>query len=564
MHVSSEAIAAPFLYHCHSSAACKPRAFLYLHTKKALMPNTPLIRFENVSFQYRSEGEDASKPLLDKVSFEVEAGEFVVLLGNNGSGKSTIANLVDALVLPDEGCVKIAGFDTAQPQDLFEVRRRVGYVLQNPDDQIVATLVRDDVAFGPAGLGVSREEVWHRVEEALDRVGMTELAAADVNTLSGGQKQRVAIAGALALKPELLLLDEPTAMLDEQGRNALLELIDELTNEGVGVLMITHDVVAARHADRALLLAEGSVQPCADVSVLDEPLVRARSAVRPLISALRPLKAGQKPSATEAPSSSHTSGRLNEPASSPRMKDADLPLPSSLITLHDASFSYIEPPQKKHCNEDERLWALRNITLEIREGELLALTGANGSGKSTLIRLLNGLLVPTSGVVRVFGEETSPKHGRNHARRHVGVCLQYPEKQFFATTVLEDVMAGPLNQGLSRLEAEERAQEALEAVGLAADRISARSPFSLSGGEQRRAAIAGFLAMQPDVLVLDEPCANLDAPTHAGMLELIAQLAANRTTVVFASHESADVAALATRIVTLDAGCITRIDTDPS
>lgn len=528
------------------------------------MPNTPLIRFENVSFQYRSEGEGASKSLLDKVSFEVEAGEFVVLLGNNGSGKSTIANLADALILPDEGCVRIAGFDTAQPQSLFEVRRRIGYVFQNPDDQIVATLVRDDVAFGPAGLGVSREEAWRRVEAALERVGIADLAAAKVSELSGGQKQRVAIAGALALEPELLLLDEPTAMLDEQGRDALLQLIVELTSKGMGVLMITHDVAAARHADRALLLAEGSVQPCPDVSVLDEPLVRARNAVRPLVSALRPLKAGQKPSATEAPSSSRTSGRLNEPASSPCMEGTDLPLPSSLITLHDASFSYIDPLQKKQCSEDERLWALRNVTLEIREGELLALTGANGSGKSTLVRLLNGLLAPTSGSVFVLGEATSTKHGRNHARRHVGVCLQYPEKQFFAATVLDDVMTGPLNQGLPRPEAEERAQEALESVGLAADRIGARSPFSLSGGEQRRVAIACFLAMQPDVLVLDEPCANLDAPAHAGMLELIAQLAANGTTIVFASHESADVAALATRIVTLDAGCLTRIDTDPS
>lgn len=489
------------------------------------MIEPPIIRFENVSFRY-----SADEQLLEDASLALCAGEIVALLGDNGAGKSTLAKLADGMLLPDAGRVTVSGFDTADPASLPEARRRIGYVFQDPDDQIVATIVRDDVAFGPANLGLPREEVWTRVDEALAIVGMKAFARADANALSGGQKQRVAIAGALAMRPEALVLDEPTSMLDDGARAELLATLGKLRDDGLAILMITHDLDAARQADRMLVLDGGCLQEADNAQEAEALLLRARAQARARVREAHETRA------------------------------AALQEESPLVLLEGASFSY-EPNTR---NAPTGPHALANATLAIERGELLAITGPNGSGKSTLIRLLNGLAVPTEGTVRVFGQDTATREGRNHAREHVGICFQYPEKQFFEPTVLGDVAAGPLNQGLHADEARKRAHDALHSVGFEPEAVASKNPFALSGGEQRRVAIAGFLAMKPDVLVLDEPCANLDIPAHASLLELIADLNARGTTVVLVSHDRGDVDALATRIVTLEEGRITRIDTGPS
>ncbi|MBC7217761.1 MAG: energy-coupling factor transporter ATPase [Candidatus Caldatribacterium sp.] len=217
-----------------------------------------MISFENVHFWYGDEEETEATSVLRGISCVLREGEFVVLLGRNGSGKSTLAKHCNGLLLPKRGFVFVDGMDTKDPSVLWEIRRRVGLVFQNPDNQLVATTVEEDVAFGPENLGLPPEEIRKRVDEALERVGMAEYKKREPHTLSGGQKQRVAIAGVLAMRPKYLVLDEATAMLDPEGRQELLELLQELRQE-VGILHITHNVEEALLADRVLVIDEGRI-----------------------------------------------------------------------------------------------------------------------------------------------------------------------------------------------------------------------------------------------------------------------------------------------------------------
>ena len=214
-----------------------------------------MIHFDHVSFRYAA----GTAPALVDVDLEVEPGACVALLGANGSGKSTAVRLTNALLLPATGRVTIDGLDTASPGNLRELRRAVGIVFQRPDDQIVATSVEDDVAFGPENLGLTRPEIRERVDAALALVGLAGLEGREPHLLSGGQKQRLAIAGAVAMRPRYLVLDEPTSMLDPAGRSEVLSVVDRLLADGVGVLHVTHDLDAVRGADQAIVLDAGRV-----------------------------------------------------------------------------------------------------------------------------------------------------------------------------------------------------------------------------------------------------------------------------------------------------------------
>ncbi|MDZ4179238.1 MAG: energy-coupling factor transporter ATPase [Coriobacteriia bacterium] len=231
-------------------------------------PQTRGLRFESVTFKYPG----AAEPALRDVSFVVAPGECLAVLGANGSGKSTLAQLANGLVLPSEGSVTVDGVATAESPDPYEVRSRVGVVFQNPDDQIVGTVVEEDVAFGPENLGVDPVVMRERVDRALARTGLAGLERREPHLLSGGQKQRLAIAGILALEPDYLVLDEPTAMLDPRGRVDVLAILEEQRLDGRGLVHITHHVADIATADRVLVLAAGSVLFLGDpVELLERP-----------------------------------------------------------------------------------------------------------------------------------------------------------------------------------------------------------------------------------------------------------------------------------------------------
>lgn len=494
------------------------------------------VRLDHVTLRY---GDSLA---LDDVTLEVCRGERVCVLGANGSGKSTLASVICGLLAPDEGDVELAGHAvcTGGVPDLAayrDARRQLGLVFQNPDDQIVTSVVADDVAFGPENLGVPRAQIATRVARELRRVAMEKYAHADPSRLSGGQRQRVCIAGALAMEPAVLVLDEPSSLLDVRGRAAIMRVMGRLAAAGATLVHVTHFMDEVLAADRVVVMQHGRVAlegtPDEVFATKNAQVIEALGLEMPfgarLAAALRAdvatsdavaapgAPSGEKPAAAAAPT------RAAEPPA---------------ILARDLGFSYGPDAQ-----------ALDGVSLEVPVRATTAIVGQTGSGKSTLLRLLCGLEAADAGSLTVCGINAATKRGRRQVRRAVGYVMQHPERQLFAQTVAEDVAFGPRNQGLSAAEVERRVAHALDLVGLA-DRRDA-SPFELSGGQQRLAAIAGVLAMEPELLVLDEPTAGLDPRGRARLRALMADLAAHGVTLLQVTHSMED-AARADHVVVLD------------
>lgn len=478
---------------------------------------------------------------LDDVTLEVCRGERVCVLGANGSGKSTLASVICGLLAPDEGNVELAGHAvcTGGMPDLAayrDARRQLGLVFQNPDDQIVTSVVADDVAFGPENLGVPRAQIAARVARELRRVAMEKYAHADPSRLSGGQRQRVCIAGALAMEPAVLVLDEPSSLLDVRGRAAIMRVMGRLAAAGATLVHVTHFMDEALAADRVIVMQRGHVAlegtPDEVFAAKNAQVIEALGLEMPfearLAAALRADAADGKVAAVAGPSG-------EKPAACAACAPAAEPL---AILARDLGFSYGPDAQ-----------ALDGVSLEVPAHATTAIVGQTGSGKSTLLRLLCGLEAADAGSLTVCGINAATKRGRCQVRRAVGYVMQHPERQLFAQTVAEDVAFGPRNQGLSAAEVERRVAHALDLVGLA-DRRDA-SPFELSGGQQRLAAIAGVLAMEPELLVLDEPTAGLDPRGRARLRALMADLAAHGVTLLQVTHSMED-AARANHVVLLD------------
>ena len=494
------------------------------------------VRLAHVTLRY---GDSVA---LDDVTLEVCRGERVCVLGANGSGKSTLASVICGLLAPDEGDVELAGHAvcTGGVPDLAayrDARRQLGLVFQNPDDQIVTSVVADDVAFGPENLGVPRAQISVRVARELRRVAMEKYAHADPSRLSGGQRQRVCIAGALAMEPSVLVLDEPSSLLDVRGRAAIMRVMGRLAAAGATLVHVTHFMDEALAADRVVVMQHGHVAlegtPDEVFAAKNAQVIEALGLEMPfearLAVALR--QAGAAGGAIAAPGAPSD----EKPAACAACAHTAEPL---AIRARDLGFSYGPGAQ-----------ALDGVSLEVPVRATTAIVGQTGSGKSTLLRLLCGLEAADAGSLTVCGINAATKRGRRQVRRAVGYVMQHPERQLFAQTVAEDVAFGPRNQGLSAAEVEGRVAHALDLVGLA-DRRDA-SPFELSGGQQRLAAIAGVLAMEPELLVLDEPTAGLDPRGRARLRALMADLAAHGVTLLQVTHSMED-AARADHVVVLD------------
>ena len=494
------------------------------------------VRLAHVTLRY---GDSVA---LDDVTLEVCRGERVCVLGANGSGKSTLASVICGLLAPDEGDVELAGHAvcTGGVPDLAayrDARRQLGLVFQNPDDQIVTSVVADDVAFGPENLGVPRAQISVRVARELRRVAMEKYAHADPSRLSGGQRQRVCIAGALAMEPSVLVLDEPSSLLDVRGRAAIMRVMGRLAAAGATLVHVTHFMDEALAADRVVVMQHGHVAlegtPDEVFAAKNAQVIEALGLEMPfearLAVALR--QAGAAGGAIATPGAPSD----EKPAACAACAHTAEPL---AILARDLGFSYGPGAQ-----------ALDGVSLEVPVHATTAIVGQTGSGKSTLLRLLCGLEAADAGSLTVCGINAATKRGRRQVRRAVGYVMQHPERQLFAQTVAEDVAFGPRNQGLSAAEVEGRVAHALDLVGLA-DRRDA-SPFELSGGQQRLAAIAGVLAMEPELLVLDEPTAGLDPRGRARLRALMADLAAHGVTLLQVTHSMED-AARADHVVVLD------------
>ena len=498
----------------------------YSVTAGAEMP----VRLAHVTLRY---GDSVA---LDDVTLEVCRGERICVLGANGSGKSTLASVICGLLAPDEGDVELAGHAvcTGGVPDLAayrDARRQLGLVFQNPDDQIVTSVVADDVAFGPENLGVPRAQISARVARELRRVAMEKYAHADPSRLSGGQRQRVCIAGALAMEPAVLVLDEPSSLLDVRGRAAIMRVMGRLAAAGATLVHVTHFMDEALAADRVVVMQHGHV---ALEGTPDEVFAAKNAQVIEALGLEMPFEARLAVALRQAGT---IGGAIAAPGAPSDEKPAAAAEPLAILA-RDLGFSYGPDAQ-----------ALDGVSLEVPARATTAIVGQTGSGKSTLLRLLCGLEAADAGSLTVCGINAATKRGRRQVRRAVGYVMQHPERQLFAQTVAEDVAFGPRNQGLSAAEVERRVAHALDLVGLA-DRRDA-SPFELSGGQQRLAAIAGVLAMEPELLVLDEPTAGLDPRGRARLRALMADLAAHGVTLLQVTHSMED-AARAGHVVVLD------------
>ncbi len=526
-----------------------------------------MIKSRDLIYEYEKHDEEGnivgSHRAIDGVNLDIEPGQFIAILGHNGSGKSTLAKHINAILTPTEGTMWVDGKETSKEENIWAVRQSAGMVFQNPDNQIIGTVVEEDVGFGPENLGVPTDEIWRRVEESLSAVGMIEYRYHSPNKLSGGQKQRVAIAGVVAMRPKCIVLDEPTAMLDPNGRKEVLRTVQELRKrDKVTVILITHYMEEVVGADRVIVMDKGHI-------VMDGTTKEVFSQVDTL-----------KKYSLDVPQVTLLAHELQQQG---------YPIPDGILTVDELveslskcenaiKASKVSEPQIGLSEQGEQAFgkpilkvdhinyiyspgnayekhALKDVSLDIYEGQFVGIIGHTGSGKSTLIQHLNGLIKATDGAIYYNGENIyGERYNLRELRNNVGLVFQYPEHQLFEVDVLTDVCFGPKNQGLSKNECKERAMEALQLVGLS-EKYYDSSPFDLSGGQKRRVAIAGVLAMRPKVLVLDEPTAGLDPKGRDEILNQIAHLQkAGNLTVILVSHSMEDIAKYVDRIVVMNKG----------
>lgn len=535
-----------------------------------------MIRAEQVRFQYKKRDVDgnviATEEILKGVDLTIKKGEFIALLGRNGSGKTTFSKQLNAILRPSEGTVTVDEMGTKDADKLYEIRQRVGMVFQNPDNQMVAANVEEEVAFGPENLGMESDTIVARVKQALEQVRMWKRRKTAPNHLSGGQKQRIAIAGILAMHPDYIVLDEPTAMLDPKGRKEVMEALQRLNQEQeMTVILITHDMEEAALASRVILLADGQmrfdgrpekffgadallaemgmeaplsyrVRKLIDSDVFEKKIGDAR--VEEATIDKREKVAEYDKTGREWEASSELVDKKKNKKAEAETDEKN----QALLSLQHVSYIYSLGTAYEKV-------ALDDVNLSLGKGEIVGLAGHTGSGKSTMIQLLNGLLKPTSGTVTFEGKDIHAKgYSGNYLRSKVGMVFQYPEHQMICDTVWEDVAFGPSKQGLTGEACETRVEEALRFVDLP-EKYYQASPLQLSGGQKRRVAIAGVLAMHPEYIILDEPAAGLDAAGKREIFDRIRRMSREQGIgVLLVSHSMEDLAEYADRIIVLDDG----------
>jgi energy-coupling factor transporter ATP-binding protein EcfA2 len=468
----------------------------------------------------------AHKPVLQSIDLTVSPGEMVALVGGNGSGKSTLLRLLSGLVPVQAGQVEIDGVASDSPDFLRTSRQTLGIVFQNPESQLVANTVDEEVAFGPGQLGLPRAELQERVEWALQQVGLWERRSWQSHALSAGQKQRLALAAVLAMKPRYLLLDEPTSMLDPQARRDLMLYLSQLRGQ-VGIVLVTHRSEELEFCDRVVHLRQGAIdQQHTATSLWQNPdLFADLDLAVPSELRLRTLLAQTTPSQ----SFQHA---INLPE-------------QDFAHFQDLRYEYARGTPLRHQ-------ALHGISCRLPLNTCTALIGQTGSGKSTLLQHLNLLLRPQSGSCRLWDQPIDEKTPARPIRQQVGMLFQQPESQFFQETVWDEVAYAPTNFGL---EVEKNTREALQLVDLPAEKFAKRNPFELSGGEQRRLALACALAYRPRALVLDEPSAGLDWEHRRRIWDLLRSL---DVTLTLISHDLEEVGELAGHLVWLSQGMVVR------
>ncbi|HVN88784.1 MAG TPA: energy-coupling factor transporter ATPase [Candidatus Binataceae bacterium] len=495
-----------------------------------------------VSFAYR----DTSVAALREIDLALTPGEMVGVMGASGAGKSTLVKCLNRLIPNFEdgdfrGIVRIAG-RVIEDTPVCDLAPIVGMVFQDFEAQLFSTNAGLEVAFAMQQIGMPREEIVARIGPALEAVGLAGFEKRDPTSLSGGEKQRLAIAAVLALRPRVIIFDEPTTDLDPEGRAEVLALIHSLRGQGLSLVVIEHEAEALRDCDRIILMRAGAIiaqgspaEVLGQRDLLEECGVRPPDLDRGLAQLGMAKYAGTVDSAEELIRSSRKIERIVTPLAS----KADSADSSPLVEARQVTFAYQGPR------------VLDGVDLAIRRGDFVAIVGQNGSGKTTLAKHLVGLLRPTSGSILLNGKDRLSMSPAETAAQ-VGYVFQNPDHQIFAATVEDEVAFGPRNFGLDAAEIEQRVSEVLHAVNL--DGARGRDPFLLSKGERQRLAVASILALRPKLLILDEPTTGLDYREQRRLMGLIRELNESGFAIVIITHTPWLVAEYARRVVLMRKG----------
>lgn len=519
-----------------------------------------IINVDDVSFSYGAQTEQA----LSHISLSVNKGDFIGIIGPSGAGKSTLAACLSGAV-PHHytgtffGSVMVDGHDTCEAS-LTDVSQIVGSVLQDIDTQMVASVVEDEMLFGLENFGVPHDRIEQRVSETLETVGISDLRDREIATLSGGQKQKVAIAAILAMRPRVLVLDEPTAALDPASSTLIFETLRE-ANRALGITIVVVEqkvALLSEYCYRVLVLNHGEIalqgEPHEVFAHADE--LRAIGVDCPRVTRIfNSLEVDGLASGTpcldvdEAErlitgivDPAHASSDIQAPAGSPHApslrphaKDAE-----PVLTFDHVEFAYPNGGAAVH-----------DLNLTLYPGELVGIVGQNGAGKTTLTKLLTGLLKPASGSVRVTGLDTAAAPTSRIARE-VATLFQNPDRQICKDTVLDEVAFGLELAGIDRAEALRRAQLVIDRFGLPAD----EAPFSLSRGQRQMVALASVVVVEPKIVVLDEPTSGLDYRECMTVMETVRTMAERGCAVIMVCHDMEVVSDFAERIVVMADGRI--------
>lgn len=519
-----------------------------------------MIEIQELTFKYA----EAKKNALENVTLNIQKGDFVGIIGESGAGKTTLCSCLNALI-PHHYTGDFYGSVKVEGQDTFDVKPdklalKVGSVFQDIESQIVSYFVEDEILFGLENFGVPANQIEERITEALEALGISELRHREISTLSGGQKQKVVFASIIALKPDYLILDEPTGELDPASSLQIFKLLKKLNEErGITVIVAEQKIMLlCEFVKKLIVLEKGTVVHYGEIR---STLTHQREMEEAGINCPRVLTlTGKMMEEGLTPSGMKTEERicLNTQEAADfikRMMGNDCHVKADDDSLKPSPEPVTEPSEqpvlefKNVCFSYNETANVHDLNVKIQKGDFTAITGSNGAGKSTFSKLCNGLLQPSTGDVFVLGQNT--KHNKvSSLAKHIGFLFQNPDRQICCSTVEEEIAFSLKNNGLSKEEIQSKVEATIKEFGFDAK----TEPFNMSRGQRQRLCLACLIALNPEILILDEPTTGLDYRECMEMMNRIRELNENGTTVIMVCHDMEVVLDFAKSVIVMNRG----------